>query len=273
MSELEFKLEKFEGPLDLLLHLIDKNKVDIYDIPIALITEQYMEYLEALKEDDYDMDTMSEFLVMASTLLDIKCRMLLPKEKDEEGEEIDPRTELVQRLLEYKIYKYASLELKDMSVDAGRSLFKGSSMPKEVLEAEEPVDLEKLVGSTTLQKLNAIFDELIKRQEDKIDPVRSKFGTIEKEEVDSEAKAAYIRAYARGKKRFSFRELLTSSGSKAEVIIVFLCILEMMKNGEVEAKQSDIESDIDIVVKEIKEDAPETDDGSEGDQDNGTEGT
>ena len=105
VSSLEFKLEKFEGPLDLLLHLIDKNKVDIYDIPIALITEQYMEYLDQLKEDDYDMDTMSEFLVMASTLLDIKCRMLLPKEKDEEGEEIDPRTELVQRLLEYKIYK------------------------------------------------------------------------------------------------------------------------------------------------------------------------
>ena len=133
MSELEFKLEKFEGPLDLLLHLIDKNKVDIYDIPIALITEQYMEYLEALKEDDYDMDTMSEFLVMASTLLDIKCRMLLPKEKDEEGEEIDPRTELVQRLLEYKIYKYASLELKDMSVDAGRSSLRAAPCRKRSL--------------------------------------------------------------------------------------------------------------------------------------------
>ncbi len=251
VSSLEFKLEKFEGPLDLLLHLIDKNKVDIYDIPIALITEQYMEYLDQLKEDDYDMDTMSEFLVMASTLLDIKCRMLLPKEKDEEGEEIDPRTELVQRLLEYKIYKYASLELKDMSVDAGRALYKGSSMPKEVLEYEEPIDLEKLVGDNTLQKLNAIFDELMKRQEDKIDPVRSKFGTIEKEEVDAEAKTEYIREFARNHRRFSFRELLTEAGSKAEVIISFLCILEMMKGGEIEARQSDIAGDIEIIVKEI----------------------
>ena len=251
VSSLEFKLEKFEGPLDLLLHLIDKNKVDIYDIPIALITEQYMEYLDQLKEDDYDMDTMSEFLVMASTLLDIKCRMLLPKEKDEEGEEIDPRTELVQRLLEYKIYKYASLELKDMSVDAGRALYKGSSMPKEVLEYEEPIDLEKLVGDNTLQKLNAIFDELMKRQEDKIDPVRSKFGTIEKEEVDAEAKTEYIREFARNHRRFSFRELLTEAGSKAEIIISFLCILEMMKGGEIEARQSDIAGDIEIIVKEI----------------------
>lgn len=254
MGELEFKLEKFEGPLDLLLHLIDKNKVDIYDIPVALITEQYMDYLDQLKEEDYDMDTMSEFLVMASTLLDIKCRMLLPREKDEEGEEIDPRTELVQRLLEYKIYKYASLELKDMSMDASRSLYKGSSMPAEVLNHEEPVDLGRLIGDNTLQKLNSIFDELIRRQEDKIDPVRSKFGTIEKEEVDAEAKTSYIREFAREHKRFSFRQLLTESASKAELIISFLCILEMMKNGEVEAKQADISDDIEIIVKEIAED-------------------
>ena len=92
--ELEFKLEKFEGPLDLLLHLIDKNKVDIYDIPIADITDQYMEYVRQMEEED--MDVMSEFLVMAATLLDIKCRMLLPKEVNEEGEEEDPRAELVQ---------------------------------------------------------------------------------------------------------------------------------------------------------------------------------
>lgn len=253
VNELEFKLEKFEGPLDLLLHLIDKNKVDIYDIPIALITEQYMEYLERMKEDDYDMDTMSEFLVMASTLLDIKCRMLLPKEKNEEGEEIDPRTELVQRLLEYKIYKYVSLELKDMSIDAGRALYKGSSMPDEIVNMEVPVDIEKLIGDNTLQKLNAIFDELMRRQEDKIDPVRSKFGTIEKEEIDSEAKVQYIRDFARNHKRFSFRELLSEAGSKTEIIISFLCILEMMKNGEIEARQADIGEDIEIIVKEIGE--------------------
>ena len=96
------KLQVFEGPLDLLLHLIDKNKIDIYDIPIVEITNQYMEYIQAM--DRADLNVMSEFLVMAATLLDIKCKMLLPKEVNEEGEEEDPRQELVEQLLQYKMY-------------------------------------------------------------------------------------------------------------------------------------------------------------------------
>ena len=103
------KLQVFEGPLDLLLHLIDKNKVNIYDIPIAMITEQYMEYVEQLKKED--LNVVSEFLVMAATLLDIKSRMLLPKEVDEEGNEEDPRAELVEKLLEYKLYKAMAQKL------------------------------------------------------------------------------------------------------------------------------------------------------------------
>ena len=91
------KLPVFEGPLDLLLHLIDKNKIDIYDIPIAEITDQYMEYIHQMEAEN--LNVMSEFLVMAATLLDIKCRMLLPKEVNEEGEEEDPRAELVEKLL------------------------------------------------------------------------------------------------------------------------------------------------------------------------------
>ena len=95
------KLEVFEGPLDLLLHLIDKNKVNIYDIPIVLITQQYMEYVNGMEKKD--LNVVSEFLVMAATLLDIKSRMLLPKEVNEDGEEQDPRAELVEKLLEYKM--------------------------------------------------------------------------------------------------------------------------------------------------------------------------
>ena len=94
------KLQVFEGPLDLLLHLIDKNKVNIYDIPIVEITRQYLEYVNEM--DRQDLDVVSEFLVMAATLLDIKSRMLLPKEEKENEEEEDPRDELVQKLLEYK---------------------------------------------------------------------------------------------------------------------------------------------------------------------------
>ena len=91
------KLPVFEGPLDLLLHLIDKNKIDIYDIPIVEITDQYLAYIHQMERED--LDIMSEFMVMAATLLDIKCRMLLPKTVNEEGEEEDPRAELVQQLL------------------------------------------------------------------------------------------------------------------------------------------------------------------------------
>ena len=103
-EEISLKLEKFEGPLDLLLHLIEKNKINIYDIPIAEITDQYMEYMAELERENLEL--MSEFLLMAATLLDIKARMLLPREVDEEtGEELDPRTELVERLLAHKKYR------------------------------------------------------------------------------------------------------------------------------------------------------------------------
>ena len=100
------KLQVFEGPLDLLLHLIEKNKVNIYDIPIVEITNQYMDYIHAMERED--LNVMSEFMVMAATLISIKCRMLLPRETTEEGEEEDPREELVRQLLEYKMYKYMS---------------------------------------------------------------------------------------------------------------------------------------------------------------------
>ena len=99
--DMTFKLQVFEGPLDLLLYLIEKNKVNIYDIPIVEITAQYMEYVDQMKKDN--LDTLSEFLVMAATLLDIKSKMLLPKKEEEEQEQEDPRAELVQQLLEYKM--------------------------------------------------------------------------------------------------------------------------------------------------------------------------
>ena len=170
------KLQAFEGPLDLLLHLIDKNKVDIYDIPIVEITEQYLDYIRQMEQSD--MNIMSEFLVMAATLLDIKCRMLLPKEVNEEGEEEDPRAELVEKLLEYKMYKYMSYELKDRQIDAGRNLFKAPTLPREIEEYREPVDYEQLLGSLTLGRLQRIFKDVVKKQEDRIDPIRSHYGKI-----------------------------------------------------------------------------------------------
>lgn len=236
------KLQVFEGPLDLLLHLIDKNKIDIYDIPIVEITNQYMEYIRAMEKED--LNVMSEFLLMAATLLDIKCRMLLPKEVNEEGEEEDPRQELVEQLLEYKMYKYMSYELKDRQVDGEMVLYKDPTIPEEVLEYVEPVDMDALLGDLTLLKLNRIFKDVMRRQIDKIDPVRSTFGKIEKEEVTLPEKLDYVTDYARIHKKFSFRELLEKQYSKVQLIVTFLAVLELMKVGTVFIEQEQQFDDI-----------------------------
>ena len=244
---LEVKLDAFEGPLDLLLHLIEKNKVDIYDIPIVEITEQYLEYIRAMETED--MNVMSEFLVMAATLLDIKCKMLLPREGNEEGEEEDPRAELVQKLLEYKMYKYMSLELQ---VDAGKSYFREMTMPKEVEAFRPPVDYEELIGDLTLSKLHEIFKNVIKRQEQKVDPVRSTFGKIDRDEVNVDEKAVYVEDFIKTHRRFSFRDLLEKQHSKMEVIVTFLVVLELMKTGKVTVEQDSIDDEITVISKEEK---------------------
>lgn len=241
---LAVKLEVFEGPLDLLLHLIEKNKIDIYDIPIVVITDQYLEYIRQMETED--MNVMSEFLVMAATLLDIKCKMLLPKEVDETGEEEDPRAELVQKLLEYKMYKYMSYELRDRQVDAAKSWYKKPMLPKEVENYQYPVNYEELLGDMNLTKLHEIFKSVMKRQEDKIDPIRSQFGKIEKDEINLEEKQSYIEEYIRNHRRFSFRGLLEKQESKMEVIVTFLAILEMMKQGVISIEQEEAFSDITI---------------------------
>lgn len=247
---LEVKLQVFEGPLDLLLHLIEKNKVDIYDIPIVLITEQYLAYIRQMETDD--MNVMSEFLVMAATLIDIKCRMLLPKEVNEDGEEEDPRAELVQKLLEYKMYKYMSFELKDRHIDAVKNFFKKPTMPKEIEQYRPPVDYEQLLGDMNLVKLQEIFESVMQKQEDKIDPIRSNFGKIEKEEIDMEVKTQYIENYITQHKKMSFRDLLQKQNSKAEVIVTFLVVLELMKIGKIDICQEHTFDDIEITRKDTE---------------------
>ncbi|MDN0043180.1 segregation and condensation protein A [Mediterraneibacter glycyrrhizinilyticus] len=254
------KLEVFEGPLDLLLHLIDKNKIDIYDIPIVEITNQYMEYIRNMQRED--LNIMSEFLVMAATLLDIKCRMLLPKEVNDEGEEEDPRQELVEQLLQYKMYKYIAYELKDREMDSDMVLYKSPSIPEEIEKYVEPVDLDKLLGDLTLQKLNSIFKDVMKRQTDKIDPVRSKFGKIEKEEVTLSDKFTYIHSYMRDHKTFSFRQLLEKQHSKMHIVVTFLAILEMMKLGEIRVEQEETCGDIMIETTGVVIERTEVSDGN-----------
>ena len=236
------KLQVFEGPLDLLLHLIDKNKIDIYDIPIVEITNQYMEYIRAMEKED--LNVMSEFLLMAATLLDIKCRMLLPKEINEEGQEEDPRQELVEQLLQYKMYKYMAYELRDRQGGGERAIYREPDIPEEVQEYVEPVNLEELLGDLTLAKLNRIFRDVMRRQDEKIDPIRSGFGKIEKEEVSLPEKLDYVEEYAVNHSVFSFRQLLKKQGSKVQLVVTFLAVLELMKTGKIKIEQKQPFDDI-----------------------------
>ena len=242
MSSITVSLEAFDGPLDLLLHLIEKNKIDIFDIPIVEITRQYMEVISQMETKD--MDIMSDFLLMAATLLKIKSKMLLPMEKNEEGEEEDPRAELVERLLEYKTFKYASLELKDLQVDASKQLFKQPTIPEEIANYEEEIDVSEILGDVTLRKLRKIFRSVMKKQVDKIDPIRSGFGKIKKEPVSLEDRIVYIEAYAKEHKKFNFRQMLEKQADRLLLIVSFLGILELMKVGKLKIVQEHIFDDI-----------------------------
>ena len=257
MEAITYKLEHFEGPLDLLLHLIEKNKIDIYDIPIADITAQYLEYVRQMERED--LNIVSEFLVMAATLLDIKARMLLPREVDEEGEEIDPRAELVERLLEYKRYKLLADELADRERGALRHLYKESTLPPEIARYEPPVDLDKLLDGLTLAKLKRIFEQVMKRQEEKIDPIRSGFGTIRREPVSLEQKIGQVMNYARRQRRFSFRQLLEGQGDKLEIVVTFLAVLDLMKLGKLHLSQEETCGDMDIETLEPEGEEEELD--------------
>ena len=231
---LSYKLDNFEGPLDLLLHLIEKNKVSIYGIPIVLITQQYLDYVSRMEEED--LDVVSDFLVMAATLIDIKSRMLLPAREEEEEEE-DPRAELARRLLEYKMYKYMARELMELEQDAQLILYREPDIPKEVARHEAPVDLDSLLEGLTLAKLQKIFQSVMKRSEDRIDPIRSRFGAIRKESVSLEQRIGSVMEYARTHRRFRFHEVLKRRTDRLDVVVTFLAVLELMKIGSVYLSQ------------------------------------
>lgn len=238
---IEIKVQAFEGPMDLLLHLIDKNKVNIYDIPIALITEQYMEVLSNMQALEPELDRMSEFLVMAAELLEIKSRMLLPKEKDEEGEEIDPRDELVRQLIEYKTAKYMSQKLREREKGAAGAWFRKRQIPGEVAAYRPPVDVDQILddAKVTLPGLYKVFQEVMKRREDLRDPIRAGFGKIEKEEFNTKETMQYVEHYIENRKNCTFRNLLMLRPGKTYVVVSFLTILELMKRGHIYVRQEE----------------------------------
>lgn len=237
------KLEKFEGPLDLLLHLIEKNQVDIYDIPIVSITDQYLDYIRELS--DNKLEVMSEFIEMAATLLNIKSKMLLPIEEEEE-EEIDPRKELVEKLIEYKKFKLIAESLREKQSSASKMVFKDASIPEVLLNERPEIDTDDLLKDIDMGKLMKVFTQVIKKKENKIDPIRSKFGEIKKEVYNVDDKVQLIFEMCNEYEMFSFYDLLNMQRDKDEVIITFLAVLEMMKMGVINIVQESLFGEIKI---------------------------
>ena len=219
---LKVRLETFEGPLDLLLFLIKKNEIDIYDIPISVITQQYLEYLEMMK--NLDLDVAGEFLLMAATLLHIKSRMLLPPSEQGEGEgekeEEDPRAELVRRLLEYQRFKEAALELT-----------KGPLLDREVfvrgffgdnLREQKPEE-EDLPGEVTLFDLLEAMKKVLEGLP------AEEFQEISAEHLNIKDKILQIMERLWETESVAFTELYTAFTPRREVIVTFLALLELLR--------------------------------------------
>lgn len=222
MEAYKIRLDAFEGPLALLMHLIEKNQIDIYDIPIAEVTEQYLAYLRALEE--FNIDIASEFLVMAATLLQIKSRMLLPKPPvaDEAMEEEDPRQELVARLLEYRRFKQAAGVLEDMLHD------------REKFFSRPPGEFATKIVLPDGLKIDDLIEAFAAVWESAID----QFAFISREEISVQDKMQDILHLLRSRAgRMEFAETFIRSGSKTEMVASFLAILELIRMKRIRITQ------------------------------------
>ena len=207
------RLEVFEGPLDLLLHLIRRNQVDIYDIPIATITDQYLDYLSLMKA--LNLDVAGEFLLMAATLLHIKSKMLLPSPPEEEEEEDDPRAELVNRLLEYEKYKEAASQLHERDVLERDTFVPG----KQAEESEE----RGLVEVGVFELIEALKDVL-----NRYSPETAYDITLDRITIEERIAQILETVKAEGKELL-FSSLFSGVSSKDDIIITFLALLELIK--------------------------------------------
>lgn len=223
----EISLQAFEGPLDLLLHLIRKNKIDIYDIPMTLVTDQYIAHLEAMK--DLDMEVASDFLLTASTLLAIKAKMLLPKHEEEEEEE-DPRLELVSRLLEYQKYKSVVDIFQTMEKDNARIYAKppDEELIQTLAQGKNPLE------NVLFSDLTALFQELL----DRVDPEEAS-REIARQPLTIQDVLVRIKKQLEETEKLYFHQVFTPDMGRYELVIYFLSLLELLRQGLVEARQAE----------------------------------
>jgi segregation and condensation protein A len=242
------KIDTFEGPLDLLLHLINRLEIDIYDIPVSEITDQYLTYIHTMKE--LHLDVASEYLVMAATLLAIKSKMLLPKYEEEKVEdelefnyEEDPRDELVERLIEYRKYKEAAEDLK--SLEEERNLM-FSKPPSDLSELSKDIRVEKVDLNVSIYDMLGAFQKLMRRKKLQ-KPLATK---IARQEISIEKRMEEILDELKNfKGKKSFFELFPFP-HKEHIVVSFLAILELMKRQEIHIEQEQNFSEIFVMSLE-----------------------
>jgi segregation and condensation protein A len=218
----KIKLEQFEGPLDLLLFFIKRDELNIYDIPISRITKEFLEYVNLIKM--LDLEAAGDFILMASTLMHIKVRMLLPREVDEKGEEIDPRAELVRALLEYKRYKEMSEELNFLESGQRKLNYRGNYSAD---EKESPPDFEMLLKNVSIYDLAKAFKKIIEGIENV--PVHE----IVKVNVTIDEQIEYILKKIEAGGKVHFLELVLEMKEKIRIVVTFVALLELVKMGKI----------------------------------------
>ncbi len=230
--ELDLKINEFEGPLDLLLHLIKESKMNIFDIKIEQITDQYLKYIESQEKMNLEID--SEYLVLASELIEIKSKLLLPNEKVEDEEEEDPREELINRLLEYEAYKEITKTLKEKEELRQEIYTKAPSNIQEYIENNTEIK-----SDITLDDLVDAFQKFLERKKES-KPLSTK---VTEKEITVSSRRHDIRNILKKKKKISFFELFPVI-SREYIVATFLAVLEMAKNKELIITQNDTFDDI-----------------------------
>lgn len=239
METVLYKLEAFEGPLDLLLHLINKNKIDIYDIPIVSITEQYLEAIRGIEESK--LENASEFMVMAAQLLYIKSKMLLPKPEEEEEE--DPREDLAARLLEYQKYKEASQSLRKTEFWSKYMIFKE---PEKI-----SFPLPEYDRRHEISDLTDAFAAILERRKRRQKPEKQAFsGIVGREKVSVDDMVEKVCKILDKAKKVKFTSIFKKNDSKPEMIATFLAILEMIKLNKITADYDEEKKD--FIIEAVK---------------------
>jgi len=234
---LNIKIDNFEGPFDLLLHLIKKNQMDIYDIKIYDITNQYLKVLENMKE--IDLEVTSEFILIAATLLEIKSKMLLPKESNEEGEEEDPREELISKLLEYKKFKMVASYLKEKEENVG-TMF---SKKPEIIE-DNKQEHKDILKDVTIIQLFDLYNELMNNYINKHnkDNILNKEIPLDKFTVEDKIDELSLRV--KKESNLYFSKIINECESKIEMVVTFLALLELIRLRTISVVQDGIFSEI-----------------------------